>query len=48
MNSDDVLEMVKCGYGQLKWPDGTIFEGFWHNNVPISIGVFRTPEGAIY
>jgi hypothetical protein len=38
------LEVQKCGYGRLSWRDGSTFEGFWHNNQPISIGVFKTNE----
>jgi hypothetical protein len=39
---------MKCGYGRLSWPDGSIFEGYWYDDRPISIGVFKTADGKIY
>lgn len=42
------VDLVKCGYGKLQWPDGSIFEGFWLNGQSISIGVFKTPENDVY
>lgn len=34
---------VKCGYGKLIWPDDSTFEGYWINNEPSGVGVFRAP-----
>ena len=46
-NSED-NEIVKCGYGVLQWPDGSVFEGYWLNGQAISIGVFKTPKKEIF
>ena len=35
-------EYVKCGYGKLVWPDESNFEGYWINNEPCGVGVFRS------
>jgi len=39
---------MRCGYGRLEWPDGSIFEGFWFNGQAVGPGVFFTPERDIY
>ena len=36
------VEVIKCGYGKLRWPDGSVFEGYWINDHAVSIGVFKT------
>jgi len=36
-------EYVKCGYGKMLWPDESSFEGYWINNVPCGVGIFRAP-----
>ena len=32
------------GYGRLKWPDGSYFEGYWVDNKAEGRGVFKTAE----
>ena len=34
-------EYVKCGYGKMLWPDESSFEGYWINNMPCGVGIFR-------
>lgn len=43
-NDDQVGEASRCGFGQISWPDGSEFEGYWITNMPIGIGSFRTPS----
>ena len=39
---------MRCGYGKLCWPDGSVFEGYWLNGIALSIGVFKTSESEVF
>ena len=34
-------KFIKCGYGKMIWPDGSVFEGHWFDDKAFGIGVFR-------
>jgi len=37
----------KHGYGKLKWPDGSYFEGYWIDGKAEGRGIFKTAEGEL-
>ena len=39
---------VKQGYGVMKWPDGTIYEGLWDNNLYNGRGKLYHASGDLY
>ena len=39
---------VKQGYGIMKWPDGTIYEGLWENNLYNGRGKLYHASGDLY
>ncbi len=39
---------VKQGYGVMKWPDGTVYEGLWENNLYNGRGKLYHASGDLY
>lgn len=35
------------GYGKLKWPDGSYFEGYWIDGKADGRGIFKTENGEV-
>ena len=43
----DSKTQERTGYGRLKWPDGSYFEGYWVEGKAEGRGVFKTAEDDI-
>ena len=40
--------MIKQGYGIMKWPDGTVYQGIWDNNMYSGRGKLYHGKGDVY
>ena len=38
---------LRQGYGKLKWPDNSYFEGYWKEGKADGRGIFRTSNGEL-
>ena len=39
---------IKQGYGIMRWPDGTVYEGLWENNLYNGRGKLYHASGDLY
>ena len=39
---------VKQGFGVMRWPDGTVYEGLWENNPYNGAGKLKPANGDFY
>ena len=39
---------IKHGYGIMRWPDGTVYEGLWENNLYNGRGKLYHASGDLY
>ena len=48
MLNDGQNQDIKHGYGIMRWPDGTVYEGLWENNLYNGRGKLYHASGDLY
>ena len=44
--SGQMRQEKKCGLGRMTWPNGSTFDGYWLDDTPIGVGVFKFNPGS--